>query len=668
MTIRNLTESEITTLKQRGCHAEDWNRILVAWDFSPGNSFHNVRFSGNIELGSCNGDISPGDSPSLDVNVNVDIHPLHNALFLPTGISDSILHNVSIGHNCRIHASTLVNVNVGSDAILEHVAELSSTQTSTFGNNLFANILTEDGARSIPLWRHLSAQVAHILCHCRHHPAAQTLLDIIDRDSHRLASARSHIGKRCLLRRTGRLRNVFFGDGAIAEDVGSLNNCHLEGGPAPACLGEGVCADSTIFLSASHATGGVRLERCLVGEGVRLEASLYAEHSVFFANSFFKLGEAVSLMAGPFTESHHRATLVLTCQSSFSTFGSGANASNHHFKLGPRHGGVLRRGTRCGSGSYLYWPCDIGAFSTVVGRHTEHLQTLDFPFSLIVSTGTGSVLVPGVHVFGIGVFRDAMKWRRRDRRAKVARPLDLVNSNVYSPYVMQAMERGLAMLRRSALMEGDLRHGGAVIPSQRVQPGIRLYESALTFYTGECLLRHSGDGRKGEAITADCVLETIREYTGGGDREDGEYRGGEWRDWGGMLVSGFDAEEFLRELGEGRVKDWEGVRERLEGIGGLYGVREVEWAAWRCLRSCGGGSEEGVREFFREWRKAVEFRAESLMRDAGKEFTPELAYGFGVEGAGVENFRKIRGEAVEEGIVREVIAERERLLELASHI
>lgn len=645
--MRKLGNPEIAIMRRRGCRAEDWGRILVADKFEPGDSFRRVYFSGDVRLGTYVGKVDVG-----------------GGVFLPTGVTSSRLHNATIGDNCRVYASTLANVDVGSDVIVEHVAELSREGEGIFGNGVRAHVLAEDGARSVPLWRNLSAQMAHLICHYKGEPFGKALELVVAKDSSLLDRARSRVGDKCLLRRTGKMKNVWIGDGVVIDGCGDIGDCYFAGGKAPARIGEGVSAEGCVFLSACRVESGVRLAQCLVGEGVVLEQSLFAEHSVFFANCRFKLGEVLSVMAGAFAESHHRATLALTCQCSFSTFGSGANASNHHFKLGPRHGGVLRRGTRCGSGSYLFWPCDIGAFSTVVGRHTEHLETADLPFSLLVSTGAGTVLIPGAHIFGIGVFRDAIKWQSRDRRGAVERPLDLVNAAVYSPYVMQSLERGLAMLRRSEGMEADLRHGGAVIPKQRIRLALAAYETGLLFYVGECILRHATARFPGGGVTAEQVAAVIRGATGGGVG----YNGGRWRDWGGMLLCGRDADEFIGDVASGRLGDWDGVRERLEGIHAAYGERELEWAAWRWRHERGEGAIGTVVEFYKGWRKAVEDRYQALVKDAGKEFTRELAYGYGIESGAVESFRRIRGEPTNEPIVQEVLNERDRLLALAEAI
>ncbi len=621
MSTRSLTVQEVAALEKRGCRAGDWSLVRVAENFAAGDSFHRASFSGRVEL----------------------------------------------GENCSINDSALDNVKIGNDVVLDRVASVSHDGVArSFGNGARAHALAEDGARSVPIWRGMSSQLAHVLCHVRGHPAVAAIEAAIDRDVRACARDRSHIGDGCRLRRVGLLRNVWIGPGVAMEGAARLVDCHVEGGGAPAVVGEGVSAESCVFQSACRVGGGTRLENCLVGEGAVLDGDMYGEHSMFFANSDFRLGEAVAVMAGPYSVSHHRATLALACQCLFCNFGSGSNSSNHHFKLGPRHGGVLRRGAKCGSGSYLFWPADVGAFTTVAGRHAAgHLNTAMYPFSLLTLNGETSVLVPGVNLFGIGCFRDEIKWGERDRRGAVRRPLDMVNAAVLSPYVMQSMEEGASLLRRSRDIGVDLRHGGAVIPARRIAPALRLYEAAWTYYVGLCLLRRAGSGAKaGVRVGAADVAGVIAGATSGGSA----YPGGRWRDWGGMLLSGSDANEFLADVAEGRLDTVEAIRARLEEVHGLYGEREAEWAAWQWRAARGEPTAEAVAAFYGEWRGAVQFRCERLERDIGKEFTQEAMYGFGVEEDAAESFCRARGRAEDEPMRLRVLENRDALLAMAGGI
>lgn len=609
---RFLTEHEIAVLESRGCRAEVWCTVRVAKAFRVGNSFHRVSFAGNVTLGK----------------------------------------------NCAVNDATLSNVDIGNGVLLDRVSFIAHDGESSFGNGARANVLAEDGARSVPVWRGMSSQLAHVLCHLKGHPAADALEAVIARDVAESVRARSFIGDGCRLRRVGLLRNVWIGAGAALEGVSRLVDCHVEGGAAPAYVGDGVSAESCVFQSASRVAGGTRLENCLVGEGTVLDKAFYGEHSMFFANGDFRLGEALSILAGPCSVSHHRATLILACQCLLCNIGSAFNSSNHHYKLGARHGGVMRRGARCGSGAYVFWPGDIGAFTTVVGRHAaEHLATSLFPFSLLVAKGDASVLVPGVNLFGAGCFRDELKWRERDRRDGVPRPLDMVNPSVLSPYVMQSMEEGASLLRRSQDMEADLRHGGAVIPARRIAPALRLYEAAWTYYVGLSLLRFA------EEKNAD-VSRVIRELTASGTA----YSRGRWRDWGGMLVSGADAGEFLADAAEGRLDSAEAIRTRFEAIHAAYPEREAEWAAWQWRGKHGDPTPESVAAFYEEWRKAVHLRCESMERDIAKEFTPEAMYGFGVEDDAAESFARVRGSADDEPMCARIHEDRDRLLRMADAV
>ena len=647
MALRQLTPDEISVLESRRCHAEDWSKIRVAEDFTTGNSFHDVEFSGDIVLGSFHGTLV------FDGNT------------FTAGVDNSRLHNVSVGDNSLVAHSNVSNTDIGDNAVVQDVGTLTRLGHKPFAHNSPVHVLAEDGVRSVPLSRHMTAQLGHIICHFKKHPAARAIEDMLENDSLPLKRVRSFLGSGAHVRHVAHLRNVWIGEGARIDGAASLKDCYIDSSrSAPTHIGEGVAAEDCVFLTGCRVTGGTRLKHCLAGEGVILDGGFSGKHSLFFANSEFALGEAACAMAGPYAVSHHKATLVLTCQCSFNTFGSAANSSNHHFKLGPLHGGVLRRGVRCGSGSYIFWPADIGAFSTVVGKHSTHLETAGFPFSLVLEKGGATVLIPGVNLFTSGAFRDAVKWRDRDRRSNLERPRDLVNPAILSPYVLQAMEAGMELLDRSVDMGVDLRHGGAVIPASRFEPALRRYRTALVFHTGERILARAMQQRGGGCPSPEEVAAIIRSATAEGEG----LSSGRWRDWGGMLLPGAEADRVIAELSDGTIAEPEALRRRLEEIHGRYDDYELAWLAWRWRRQHGDPTRETVAAFFMRWRKAVHFRHECLVKDANKEFTPEVMFGFGVEEEASESFRRVRGALEEHPLLALAEAERERLLAMAEFI
>ncbi|MCD8350978.1 MAG: DUF4954 family protein [Planctomycetaceae bacterium] len=615
---RQLTADEVTALVNTGCTAEDWNAVTVADGFDSGLASR-TRFAGTVRVGA----------------------------------------------RCRLVDASLVDVWLGNDCVVEHATIRHSVTSEPFGLRHPVHVLAEDGARQVPLYHRLSSQLAHLLCHLQHHPVAAKLLEMVDADIARLDASRSHIGDGCRVLNTSLVENVWLGQGTMVEGAVLIRNCYTPDSPtAPERILEGVRFEDGVALAGSLLDGGSRLQSCLVGEGVIVDPTFSAKHSLFFATSEFLLGEAACAMAGPFATSHHKATLVLTCQCSFNTFGSAANSSNHHFKLGARHGGVLRRGTRCGSGSYIFWPGDIGAFTTVVGKHLRHIETADFPFSLLLEKNGESVLVPGVNLFSAGMTRDRAKWPKRDRRAAITQPLDFVNPAICSPYTMQALEIGTRLLRRSHTLDADLRHNGAVIPAGRIAPAIQIYDTALIFYLGECLLRGVCRMKGETGIRAEDFLQVIDQAMA-----DATLASGKWRDWGGMLLSGHDADLFHHDVLNGVLATPEAVQERFRAIHASYESRELAWAASRWRRDYGEeADEETVVAFLGKWRNAVRFRYDTLLRDVGKEFTREVMYGFGVEESAIASFRRVRGDPGAEELVLEAREERDILLGLVDGI
>ncbi|MDR1519702.1 MAG: DUF4954 family protein [Planctomycetota bacterium] len=643
MAYRRLRRDEIAVLEARGCRAGDWGLVGVAGDFSPGDSFRRVLFAGKVELGHFL-EGRPGD-PAL-----------------AAGIEDAVLRDVRIGDGCRIRRANLAGVWVGGGSVVEEVGEIVRTAGAPpFAHNARANVLAEDGARSVPLWRRLSAPLAHILCHLQKLPAAEALESVIRRDVRKhLRLPRCRVGTGCRIVRCGRLADVWLGDRAVLEGVSRLENCWLAASAGrPVRLGAGVVAEDSVFLAGSEIGDGVSLSHCLAGEGVRLENGFAAGHSLFFANSHFALGEALAVLAGPFAVSHHKATLVLACQCLFNNFGGGSNSSNHHFKLGPRHGGVLRRGVNCGSDSYIFWPSDIGAFSTVIGRHPRHLDTAAFPFSLLLGGEERSLLIPGANVFSAGGFRDAGKWRERERRQNAGAALDPVNPAALSPYVVQALDRGVAVLRRAP--PGDLAWGGAVVPAGRRLAALELYGAALTFYLGERLLAGAGQAAAGLPDAA----AVLRLLAGGADPGEA---GGDWSDWGGMLLSGRAGRSFLSDLEEKRLLAPEAIERRLREMHAAYGRMEAAWVAWRWRQEFGDPDAAGIAGFFRQWRAAALFRRDRLLGDLGKEFNSVAAVGFGVETPAAEAFARIRGRPADAPLAAAVREETEALLAKAANI
>ena len=247
-------------------------------------------------------------------------------------------------------------------------------------------------------------------------------------------------------------------------------------------VGDNVILEDAIVLDASGVTDGAQMDHCFVGQGCHIGRMYSATQSLFFANCHFENGEACAYLAGPYSVSHHKATLMIACLTSFFNAGSGSNQSNHSYKMGPNKFGVLGRGSKLGSSSYLYWPARVGEFSTVIGHHFTHFDLTDLPFSLIAEREGQTHIIPGQNLASCGLRRDIEKWPKRDKRG--ASKLDEIDFALFQPQTIEAIRRGLNILEQMHA-EDRTDYQGCVIAKHQITKGIRLYRMALKVAEGD---------------------------------------------------------------------------------------------------------------------------------------------------------------------------------------
>ena len=192
--------------------------------------------------------------------------------------------------------------------------------------------------------------------------------NMVDDYSSSISLSKGIIGHNSSILNCNTIRNVRVGpysdiEGAIRLNEGSVNSCKED----PVFIGPGVIMEHFIVCSGSTVTESTLIDNCFIGQGCILGKHYSAENSLFFANCGGYHGEACSIFAGPYTVTHHKSTLLIAGIFSFMNAGSGSNQSNHMYKLGPIHQGIMERGSKTTSDSYLLWPARIGPFTLGYG-------------------------------------------------------------------------------------------------------------------------------------------------------------------------------------------------------------------------------------------------------------------------------------------------------------
>ncbi len=626
---RHLTGDEVHRLEAQCCVAEDWDNVTVAPAFSTRHVCH-VRFSGIVRLGVFESEfVLPG---------GIRRH---------AGLHRVTLHNVSVDDNCYIgHVRNYIaNYDIGHDTFIENVGVLLVDGTSRFGNGVEVSVLDETGGRKVSISDRLSAHQAYIEALYRHRPKLiARLKDITNRYADRQASSTGTIGHHVTILNTDCIRNVRIGDhcricGAARLSDGSLNS----NGQAPVHIGHGVICDHFIVSSGSHIADGVVLSRCFVGQACKLGRNYSAGDSLFFCNSQGENGEACAVFAGPFTVTHHKSTLLIAGMFSFMNAGSGTNQSNHMYKLGPIHQGILERGCKTASDSYVSWPARIGAFSLVMGRHTAHPDTSDLPFSYLIGQDNVTCLIPGVSLRSAGTVRDAQKWPKRDGRTDPDKP-DCINYELLTPYTVQKMFRGREILRN--LRDADGGHSEVYsfhntgIRKPALVRGIRLYGIAICKFLGDSLIRRleSVPFRSDEEIRARL-------------RPDTPVGSDEWVDISGLVAPKSEVDALTDGIESGRIDCPEEIDKAFKRMHNHYSTYAWTWAygkleAFYGIRPDSVTAADIVR-IVEQWKEAVVELDRMLCEDAAKEFSPVSMTGFGIDGSLPEkemDFRQVRGD------------------------
>ncbi len=621
---RSLADGEVAALQQSGCRAENWHSVSVCDPFDP-RRFHDVVFEGTVQLGRMDGMLRCRDGAER-----------------PCGITRAVLRNVSVGSGCLITNVTtaLARVDVGERVEIENVGRIACTGESSFGNGVKVEALNEGGGREVPITTLSSAQVAYLTAMYRHDSTLVTALNTMAREHTRAARAeRARVGSGSYVANCGEIIDVAIGECATVNGAQLLRDGTVDSSvEAPTHVGAGVIAERFIFQKGAVVKDGCMISRSLIGEATQVGKQCSIENSLLFCNSEAFHSELCSVFGGPYTVTHHRSTLLIAGYFSFYNAGSGTNQSNHMYKLGPLHQGIVERGGKTGSFSYLLWPARVGAFSVVIGKHYSNFDASEFPFSYLNEEDGKSVLTPAMNLFTVGTMRDGAKWPSRDRR-KGGEQLDQIVFNVLSPYTAQAMVSGRATLMK--LYEGCERgrefvtYRGMHLKRLLLKTCARYYTLGLNKYYGD-LLASRVSSMKARSLRA--VL---------GAEAEGEPGEQPWVDLCGLLCPKSRVDQLLGDIAQGRVADLPGLLAALRQIRERYERDEWNWFLAHYKSAHGTelseASDEELQRLVGAWAEATRKLLSMVAQDAQKEFEETAKTGYGIDGEGEADFAAVRG-------------------------
>ena len=544
--MRQLSDEEIRILEDRNCWAEDWTNVHVSDDFKP-NYMHRVMLYGEVSIGD------------FDKNIEVS-----RGFMKHSGINNATLRNVTIGDNCLIEniGGFINNYTIGDDCYISNVNAMETTDGATYGEGNLISVLNEVGDGNVILFSELNSQFAAFMAkHFCDKSLKDAIRRLINEEIARKRHEQAYIGNNVKIVNTKEITNTIVYDDCEINGAARLSDCTILSSPASnVYIGTGVICENSIISEGSSITNSVKIQDCFIGEACQISNGFTASSSVFFANSYMSNGEACAAFCGPFTASHHKSSLLIGGQFSFYNAGSATNFSNHAYKMGPIHHGVLERGTKTASGAYILMPAHIGTFSVCFGKLMYHPDTRYLPFSYLIAYGDTMYLSPGRNITTVGLYRDIRKWPKRDVRP-VGSQKSIVNFDWLSPFSVGEIVEGKQILEKLRDACGEnvatYTYHNYVINASSLNKGIKYYDIALRIYMGAVLKRVIKKWGK-----VDLPTTTIGQ--------------GKWNDLSGLLLPESEEMRLLSDIKRGELETIQEVTDRFKEINRNY--REYQWA------------------------------------------------------------------------------------------
>ena len=569
--MRTITDNEILQLEEHGCWAEDWSDIFVDESFSP-SQLSNVHMYGHIEIGSLMGSVEVEEGSPRRCTIR-----------------NATLRNVCIGDDCLIEnvRGYISNYQIGDRCYIANAGIITAQEGTTFGCGNAISVLNEGGDANVIIYEGLTAQIAWMMVNF---PSVRAIAGTPRTyTSGIIANGARIFGVK-------EMSNAKIGESCEIQDASRLSNCSiLSNDDASTFIGTDVVLENTIVASGASVTDGAKVDNCFVGESVHIGKGFSAEASLFFANSYMDNGESCAALCGPFSTSHHKSTLLIGGAFSFYNAGSGTNQSNHAYKMGPIHWGILDRGSKTASGSHILWPAHIGSFSMVMGKVQSHPTVQKLPFSYVIAEDRDTWLVPGINIKTVGTWRDISKWPKRDVRPLSSRS-DIINFTFPNPYIIQSVLDGKSVLenlqRKNPNDTEVYEYHGCKIKRSALLKGIQYYDLVLKLFLYQCFSSNK--------------------------EETEESSGTRWIDMMGLLTPKSEIDSVVRDIEKGSISTTDELLVILQQIHHSYRQNERMYANF-VMQNCGDSLFVDKDHWMRQAEEAHALWLKMVKDDAERE-------------------------------------------------
>ena len=337
-----------TMLREAGCEAEDWNRVLFSPETDP-SLIRRTRFLGAVRV------------------------------HLPRGaVWDSCLRDCVVAGPVVIRSCSLVHgYTVLRGTEIAHCGVLSWNGTPG-ALSTEMRLGEETGLRSVPLNPVMDHAEAFRLALDPRGSEASRLREILDG-----MQVPGTLGPDALITGASKLEDTLVLSGARLDFPGPVTGCVLLPGSS---VSNNAQVHRSVLQWRAAADTMALVTDSVVGEGAVVERHGMLSRSFLGADSVLGEGEMTASLSGPFTAMHHQSLLIAALwPTGRGNVGYGANAGSNHTSRLPDQELRLGEGFFIGLGVSVKFPADYSRspYSILATGITTLPQKVCFPFSLI---------------------------------------------------------------------------------------------------------------------------------------------------------------------------------------------------------------------------------------------------------------------------------------------
>ena len=600
---RKLRADEIERLVKNGNTADQWENILVANPFDPGQII-NTEFAGFVRIGRMQ-------------NVVLEHHDLR----LPSGITNSRIVACDIGDDVAIHnVHYLAHYIIGNRCILNNIDEMHTTNHAKFGNGIlkdgedekfrvWLDVMNETGSRKIIPFDGMIPADAYLWAKYRDDAPLQKKLKAITQAG--FDSRRGYYGvagDQCVIKSCRIIKDVKVGSHCYIKGANKLKNLTINSdADEPTQIGEGVELVNGIVGYGCHIFYGCKAVRFILADHSNLKYGARLINSFLGENSTISCCEVLNNLIFPAHEQHHNNSfLIASVVMGQSNMAAGVTVGSNHNSRANDNEIQAGRGFWPGLCTSVKHSCRFASFVLLAKADYPAELNIPLPFSLLNNNASKDELevLPAFwwlyNMYALA--RNTWKFQNRDKRKKKVQKIefdslapDTAEELLWARRLLEIWtakaalrkkgqscencnEDQLAVQGKELLANPDNLNeldvlGEKMEKSNRrvviLKPyeGYQAYGDMLYYYAVKNLIAYMQSNRDSFSGMCEALKDSCSR---------------QWVNLGGQLMPAGDVEQLRKDIGEGNLTTWDAIHGRYAELWDAYPL-EKQKHAWHTL-------------------------------------------------------------------------------------